>query len=628
MATEKRTRIVEIQARVVGLEQLQAADRAMKNAASASKQAGEGFKQASSSLGSGGFGNNIRNASYQMTDFVVQVQGGQDAMRAFSQQAPQLLAAFGGMGAAIGLVAAVMPTVVAALGGASVKMQEASKAAEIFSGSMNDLNRLASNHNLDQLAESFNKLDAGARKIALSVMEARLEIGKLTADQERKNLKDYIDSFGDVGSQYAYIKITDRLGLDQASAGEVTSIMRGLKTGTLDYAKALEALNKLGATGNNEFVKFYTDIKNGAVTLEELKQKQNGLAQSINTVTNAAGKNIVSQEELTDAAKKQADALKKAADELQKIKDAAADREIDAITRQFDDMAKATKAAADEMTRLREAAMDRELDAIASSFDRLKGANPLTTIADELNALGQRVRDLDALRDKLDELYFSGKITSEQFEHLGKKFGTFVETATSSQMGGKLTGLAGILDSNFNSFFENMERGTASASEAFKRMAESILAQILRLAAQKVILSAFGLDIGGGKKFAKGGAFGGATGLPWGVYDKPTYFNMPGNGPLQKYAKGGVLGEAGAEAILPLRRTSSGKLGVESTAPVVNIYNSSGASVRAEEDQNGGIAVYIEQVKNSISRDIRSGAGVVTSALQGTYGLSRAAGAR
>ena len=327
------------------------------------------------------------------------------------------------------------------------------------------------------------------------------------------------------------------------------------------------------------------------------------------------------------ALKKMADEAKKAADELKKIKEAAADREIDAITRQFDDMAKATKAAADEVTRLREAAMDRELDAIASSFDRLKGANPLTTIADELNALGQRVRDLDALRDKLDELYFSGKITSEQFEHLGKKFGTFVDTATSSQMGGKLTGLAGILDSNFNSFFENMERGTASASEAFKRMAESILAQILRLAAQKVILSAFGLDIGGGK-FAKGGAFSGATGLPWGVYNKPTYFNMPGNGPLQKYAKGGVLGEAGAEAILPLRRTSSGKLGVESTAPVVNIYNSSGASVRAEEDQNGGIAVYIEQVKNSISRDIRSGAGVVTSALQGTYGLSRAAGAR
>jgi tape measure domain-containing protein len=334
--------------------------------------------------------------------------------------------------------------------------------------------------------------------------------------------------------------------------------------------------------------------------------------------------NAISQQ-FEDMAK----ATQAAADELKKIKEAEADREIDAIARQFDDMAKATKAAADEMIRLREAAADRELDAIASSFDRLKVANPLTTITDELNALGQRVRDLDALREKLDDLYFSGKITSDEFEHLGKKFGTFVETASSSDIGGKLTGLVGILDSNFNSFFENMERGTASASDAFKRMAESILAQILRLAAQKVILSAFGLNIGSGGKFAKGGAFAGATGLPWGVYDKPTYFNMPGNGPLQKYAKGGVLGEAGyPEAILPLRRTSSGKLGVESTAPVVNIYNSSGASVRAEEDKNGGIAVYIEQVKNSISRDIRSGAGVVTSALQGTYGLSRAAGAR
>ena len=48
-----------------------------------------------------------QQASYQLTDFVMQVSGGTSAMRAFSQQAPQMLAAFGGAGAALGLVAAI-----------------------------------------------------------------------------------------------------------------------------------------------------------------------------------------------------------------------------------------------------------------------------------------------------------------------------------------------------------------------------------------------------------------------------------------------------------------------------------------------------------------------------------------
>ena len=49
----------------------------------------------------------VQQASYQITDFVVQVTGGVSAFRAFSQQAPQFLAAFGGAGALIGVFAAI-----------------------------------------------------------------------------------------------------------------------------------------------------------------------------------------------------------------------------------------------------------------------------------------------------------------------------------------------------------------------------------------------------------------------------------------------------------------------------------------------------------------------------------------
>ena len=66
-----------------------------------------------------------------------------------------------------------------------------------------------------------------------------------------------------------------------------------------------------------------------------------------------------------------------------------------------------------------------------------------------------------------------------------------------------------------------------------------------------------------------------------GVVNKPTIFPM---------ANGiGLMGEAGAEAILPLRRGSNGKLGVQSTGGnigniVVNV-DASGSSVEGDQQQ-------------------------------------------
>ena len=124
---------------------------------------------------------------------------------------------------------------------------------------------------------------------------------------------------------------------------------------------------------------------------------------------------------------------------------------------------------------------------------------------------------------------------------------------------------------------------------------------------------------------AHGNAFAGATGLPYGVYNQPTFFPMPGNGPLQRFARGGVLGEAGPEAILPLRRTAGGKLGVQSTQPNVNVnvINNVGAAVSVSQDANGDTTVLIEKAKRAIANDIRRGGNDVAGAFESTYRVSR-----
>ena len=87
--------------------------------------------------------------------------------------------------------------------------------------------------------------------------------------------------------------------------------------------------------------------------------------------------------------------------------------------------------------------------------------------------------------------------------------------------------------------------------------------------------------------FAKGGGFGPSGPVPFakgGVVASPSYFNFNGGT--------GVMGEAGAEAILPLARGPDGKLGVatgEGKSPPVNIvFNvnaTDSASFRRSESQ-------------------------------------------
>lgn len=95
---------------------------------------------------------------------------------------------------------------------------------------------------------------------------------------------------------------------------------------------------------------------------------------------------------------------------------------------------------------------------------------------------------------------------------------------------------------------------------------------------------------------AKGNAFSGGNIVPFargGIVSAPTMFPMPSGA--------GLMGEAGPEAIMPLRRGPGGRLGVEAStaAPVVNVVvNSSerfGVSQRQGPDGRS-VEIVIEQV--------------------------------
>jgi lambda family phage tail tape measure protein len=95
----------------------------------------------------------------------------------------------------------------------------------------------------------------------------------------------------------------------------------------------------------------------------------------------------------------------------------------------------------------------------------------------------------------------------------------------------------------------------------------------------------------GVQMFANGGAFTNS------IVSAPTAFGMAGG-------RGGVMGEAGPEAIMPLTRTSSGKLGVLAAGGGSGTAISINAPVTVVTQDRGSVGMQIDQ--QALSRNLQS----------------------
>jgi len=185
------------------------------------------------------------------------------------------------------------------------------------------------------------------------------------------------------------------------------------------------------------------------------------------------------------------------------------------------------------------------------------------------------------------------------------------------------------VDSVVDGIFE----GKMNMEKLLKDMAKSITKWLLNQQIQNFFKAMKGFDLfglGGGSSgigpgtsgfWAKGGAFdynGVAKFARGDVFNRPTMFAY-GAGKL------GIMGEAGPEAIMPLKRGRDGKLGVEGGGSNVNVIvnnNASGTEARTEERTNPNgdkeIVVFIEKVmKEAIA------SGGADKVFRSSFGLTR-----
>ncbi len=157
--------------------------------------------------------------------------------------------------------------------------------------------------------------------------------------------------------------------------------------------------------------------------------------------------------------------------------------------------------------------------------------------------------------------------------------------------------IANVLKSSMEDAFMSMVDGTKSVGDAFKDMAKAIIAELFNVLVVQQLVGSWNSSTGTGSGLvgaimsafqADGGVWHNGSKIEafanGGVVSRPTTFGMSGG-------RTGLMGEAGPEAIIPLKRGKDGKLGVAAATSgssdiVINnnisVTGSDAAAVRSE----------------------------------------------
>lgn len=255
----------------------------------------------------------MSNIGYQIQDFAVQTQMGTSAMRAFSQQAPQLLGSFGPIGIALGTVAALAPAIMTFFSGSAAGAKEAAESVAALKTVTEDYaeaaKKAADAKDISKLEKWYEALDAeeeGINRINKALeesvkLEIKLRTLKSGVDAAKRDLaianieSDPKLSEGDKIRQVAEYKEKDEREKAAAKIASLTDAAKGAgktqdaaaKTANRQEADLEEVTRKrdeLVATqkANEEAA------KNAAQTIPGLQEKISGRQDSLAYLTNPA----------------------------------------------------------------------------------------------------------------------------------------------------------------------------------------------------------------------------------------------------------------------------------------------------------------------------------------------------
>ena len=504
-----------------------------------------------------GMGSGVQNTAFQLQDIIVQMEMGIPLSRTLGQQLPQLLGGFGPLGAVLGVVAGGMAALVPLMFDFNEGAEDAEDAADRYKDALSAV--------ADQLQENIT-----LQRQLNGTFEGTL-----------------VDPF-----------IRDLEALE----AELKSLEKNYK----DLARAEDALRAAGV--REERIKVISEP-----LIEQEEKIQDKLAE-IRKARNAQSAQFELEnrkeihEQILEWEEEQAEKGLKAVKDLRREREKAHEARMKEL-KDVDELIRKSGGSGSLVTGGPSRAAENYIAGIEYRVERTREG------MDREREMEERVQKakLDAARRSLNARLQLEKEAEQEMERVG-------ETISAS----------------FENAFASIIQGTKDAKTAFSDMAMSIISDIARIVIQQQVSKPIGGFLSSALKGAFGGFFGGAAG----TQDATVGYYAQANGGawrngVQMFANGGIvngptlfpmangaglMGEAGPEAIMPLKRGPDGKLGVAGGGGGqtinVNVINENGGEV--ETQQNGAnIDVYIRKV---VAQDIKGG-GAAYQAISKTFNI-------
>ncbi len=592
----------------------------------------------------------LQQAGYQVGDFAVQLQGGTNAAVAFGQQGSQLLGIFGAFGAVLGAVLAITTAVVAPMldsadaGGkmadefqnlkaqlkpiepllSSVKAAANGLKEAFFDATNSVLN------NLDRVlvyAGTLATFFAGkwvtsfvaARVATLSLSGALVTLrATITSLLARTGIGLLIVGAGELTLRFT--KLVSATGGFGNALTLLGTVAKGVWEGIKTSATAIPpALSSVWGRVKSDFLSLVADLAGTwAGFLESLSMK--GSVESFNrntgewkTVKSPFGKFFEgasgSAKQASEDFQKASEAASIAADTMSTISGGRLTSGMVESGEALDKLRAAMKKADEEGKRIN---IRDWFGGVGAGEDSEGGGS---TTKDSLEAFRKQLDLQEQLIGKTSERKRILKELGVEFVRQNPQIVEGLEAQIQqidemTERENQIKKLGELIKSSLGDAFMSIVDGSKSAGEAFKDMARLVLKQAFEMMVIKPLLDSLfgGGSSGGGSGFfsalfnANGNAFNKGQQLTayanGGVVNSPTVFPMA-NG-------AGLMGEAGPEAIMPLKRGKNGKLGVESSGsekPVV-INQSFNFSANGDESVKRIIAQAAPDIANLTQKQI------------------------
>lgn len=480
--------------------------------------------------------------------------------------------------------------------------------AEVFNDNLSRMNYLAKSFTvtlLNDLVPAVNRL-----------MEVMI-------DATKKN--GFMNGVGAGVKQIINNAAVDYSNVDKSIA-EITAKVENLKKMRADLSKDTFA-NKINNFVFGDVATIDSQLKNFEVVLKQLNDLKKQAAKPVATgaIDDASGKKIlenltkanVETPKLTDAQRE----AKRMEEERTRILQGLSD-EILKLTKGEQQLmiAKMKRLGANDLEVLQLVALmnkqsalkaitedgeDRERARVKAAQDAVKERQKqLDDLADSGKRVFEAVRTpLEKYNDelvRLSELLDKGAISEETFSravNVAKKELNSAGKETNDTMKTLEMAVQGFGKQATDAFVDL----AFGVKGSFSDMATSVLKDITRMIFQMMVMKPLMNSIGGFMGFADGGVFQGGSLKAFasgGVVSSPTLFPMA-NGT-------GLMGEAGPEAIMPLKRTASGALGVISQGGggqvnnvTVNVAMNGEQSSKADSSTGNALGNMISKVVQS-----------------------------